>query len=236
MSHELRTPLNAIIGYSEILVEESEDLQLGDFIPDLENISTSAKHLLGLINDVLDLSKIEAGHMDIYIETFEINSFIKDVVAMIAPLITKNNNQLIVNCDAEIGSMDADLIKVRQSLFNLLSNACKFTEAGKIFLSVNRYESQQMSWIRFEVKDSGIGMTPEQIHKLFQAFSQADSSTTRNYGGTGLGLTITKKFCQMMGGDVRVESEFGLGSTFSIELPITTQPGSQIEFSAQTTV
>ena len=223
MSHELRTPLNAIIGYSEILIEEAEDLEFEDFIPDLQKICGAAKHLLGLINDVLDLSKIEAGRMEIYAETFAINSLIEDVVGTIAPLVAQKNNQLIVNCDPEIGEMYADLTKVRQNLFNLLSNACKFTEAGNISLTVNRYELEQQPWIQFQVQDSGIGMTLEQIDKLFQAFTQADSSTTRKYGGTGLGLTITKKFCQMMGGDIRVESEFGRGSNFIIELPITTQ-------------
>lgn len=236
MSHELRTPLNAIIGYSEILTEESEDLELDDFIPDLQKISSSAKHLLGLINDVLDLSKIEAGHMEIYTETFEVSSFVEDIISTIAPLAAKKNNQLIVNCDSEIGSMDSDIIKVRQSLFNLLSNACKFTEEGKISLFINRYESKQVAWIRFQVKDSGIGMTPKQTNKLFQAFTQADSSTTRNYGGTGLGLTITKKFCQMMGGDVRVESEFAKGSNFIIELPMAIEKDAKTEFIANTNI
>ena len=222
MSHELRTPLNAIIGYSEILIEDAEDLEQEDFIPDLQKVGSAARHLLGLINDVLDLSKIEAGRMELYIETFDVSSLVEDVINTISPLVGKNNNQLIVNCDSEIGSMDGDIVKVRQSLLNLLSNACKFSKESEILLSVNRYESQQKPWIRFQVKDYGIGMTPEQIDKLFQAFTQADYSTTRKYGGTGLGLTITKKFCQMMGGDVRVESEFGRGSNFMIELPILT--------------
>ena len=223
MSHELRTPLNAIIGYSEILIEEVEDLEPQDFIPDLQKICGSAKNLLGLINDVLDLSKIEAGRMEIYAETFDVNSLVEEVLGTIKPLIAKNHNHIIVHCDSEIGLMYADLTKVRQSLLNLLSNAAKFTTNGTISFSVSLYESAQQPWIRFQVKDSGIGMTTPQIDKLFQAFTQADTSTTRKYGGTGLGLTITQKFCQMMGGDIRVESEFGKGSNFIIELPIATQ-------------
>lgn len=235
MSHELRTPLNAIIGYSEMLQEEAEDLDQEDFIPDLQKIHTAGKHLLTLINDILDLSKIEAGRMELYIESFKIAGMVEDVVTTIQPLVDKNSNQLKVLCPQDFGSMQADLTKVRQSLFNLLSNACKFTQQGTITLTVSRgRDEDKMSntssssdslttedWITFRVTDSGIGMTPEQMSKLFQAFTQADGSTTRKYGGTGLGLAITKKLCQMMGGDVTVESVPGQGSTFTIQLPVT---------------
>jgi signal transduction histidine kinase/CheY-like chemotaxis protein len=220
MSHELRTPMNAIIGYSEMLMEEAEDLGQEEFVPDLKKIHGAGKHLLALINDVLDLSKIEAGKMTVYVEAFEIRSMLDDIAATIQPLIEKNGNVLEVGCPADIGTMRADLTKVRQTLFNLLSNAAKFTEKGTISLSVRREQPENgAERIIFSVRDSGIGMTSEQLGKLFQAFSQADASTTRKYGGTGLGLAITKKFCRLMGGDVSVESEFGKGTTFTAWLP-----------------
>ncbi len=219
MSHELRTPLNAIIGYSEMLKEEAEDLEQEEFIPDLKKIYGAGKHLLSLINDILDLSKIEAGRMELYLETFEILPLLDEVVSTIRPLVDKNVNTLVVNCPKDIGTMYADLTKVRQNLFNLLSNACKFTEGGKITLAVSRYVEKNQDWISFQVIDTGIGMTAEQKERLFKAFTQADASTTRKYGGTGLGLALTKKFCQMMGGDISVESEYGKGTTFSIHLP-----------------
>ncbi|MGL5872498.1 MAG: response regulator [Xenococcaceae cyanobacterium] len=220
MSHELRTPMNAIIGYSEMLQEEAQDLGQDDFIPDLQKIQNAAKHLLGLINDILDLSKIEAGRMELYLETFDVATLIEDVVATIRPLVEKNSNTLTVNCPADLGKMHADLTKVRQSLFNLLSNGSKFTEKGSLVLSVDRQDDR----IFFRVSDTGIGMTPEQMSKLFKAFTQADASTTRKYGGTGLGLAITQKFSQMMGGDINVESVFGKGSTFTMHLPVNIQP------------
>ena len=219
MSHELRTPLNAIIGYSEILEEEAFDLQPAEFVPDLQKIQSSARHLLGLIGDILDLSKIEADKMELYPESFEVYSLIETTVDTIYPSLVKNENTLKVNCPQNIGSIHTDTVKVRQSLFNLLSNANKFTKQSEIYLTVNRYLKSSRPWISFQVKDTGIGMTPKQIEQLFEAFTQADSSTTRKYGGTGLGLTITKKFCQMMGGDVRVVSELGKGSIFTIDLP-----------------
>ncbi|MBV9470587.1 MAG: HAMP domain-containing histidine kinase [Abitibacteriaceae bacterium] len=233
MSHELRTPLNAIIGYSEMLQEEAEDVGQEDFIPDLKKISAAGKHLLALINDVLDFSKIEAGKMDIYLETFAIADMIYDVQSIIQPLIEKNRNNLVVRLDDNIGTMHADLTKIKQGLFNLLSNASKFTEKGTITLAVAREVepgtdssgpdqdggSPPKEWIRFSVSDTGIGMTPDQLGRMFQAFSQADASTTRKFGGTGLGLAITKQFSQMMGGDVTVESEYGKGTTFTILLP-----------------
>ena len=219
MSHELRTPLNAIIGYGEMLLEEAEDLGQPGFIPDLQKIHAAAKHLLALINDILDLSKIEAGKMDLYYETFDVPPMIQDVVATITPLVKKNANALKVHCADELGAMRADLTKVRQTLFNLLSNACKFTEHGTITLEVTRETGAGGGWVTFRVRDSGIGMTPEQMEKLFQEFSQADASTTRKYGGTGLGLAISRKFCRLMGGDITVESALGRGSTFMIRLP-----------------
>jgi DNA-binding response OmpR family regulator len=220
MSHELRTPMNAIIGYSEMLMEEAEDLGQEDFLPDLHKIHGAAKHLLSLINDILDLSKIEAGKMELYPEHFKVRNLIEDVVATIHPLVEKNANHLKIDLPDNLGTMHTDLTKVRQSLFNLLSNASKFTENGTIALKVEQYLNAGQNWISFQVKDTGIGMTPEQLGRLFQAFTQADASTTRKYGGTGLGLAITKRFCQMMGGDIFVESQFGKGSTFTIHLPI----------------
>jgi signal transduction histidine kinase/putative methionine-R-sulfoxide reductase with GAF domain len=219
MSHELRTPLNAIIGYSEMLQEEAADLGYEDFTPDLQKINASGKHLLALINDILDLSKIEAGHMELYLETFDLANMIHDVETTVQPLVEKNANTLVVQCTDNLGTMRADLTKVRQALFNLLSNACKFTRQGVVALQVTRQAADGAEWITFRVSDTGIGMTPAQMGKLFQAFSQAEATTARQYGGTGLGLAITKRFCQMMGGDVTVESEVGKGATFTIRLP-----------------
>ena len=219
MSHELRTPMNAIIGYSEILAEEAEEAGQASFVPDLEKIQAAGRHLLSLINDILDLSKIEAGKADLFLEAFEIESVIKEVAATMQPLIEKNSNRLVMEVPAGIGSMHADLTKVRQSLFNLLSNASKFTVGGSIEVHVRRMTITAREWIEFRVTDSGIGMTAEQLAKVFDAFAQADASTTRKYGGTGLGLTITRKFCEMMDGSIKVESEPGQGTTFTILLP-----------------
>jgi signal transduction histidine kinase/DNA-binding response OmpR family regulator len=219
MSHELRTPLNAIIGYSEMLQEEAEDLGQDSFTPDLQKINAAGKHLLALLNDILDLSKIEAGKMDLYLETFDLANMLRDVETTVQLLVEKNANTLAVHQRDNLGAMRADLTKVRQNLFNLLSNACKFTQRGTITLEVTREAVDGLEWVTFRVSDTGIGMTPEQTAKLFQPFAQADASTTRQYGGTGLGLAITKHFCQMMGGDITVESELGKGSTFNIKLP-----------------
>jgi signal transduction histidine kinase/HAMP domain-containing protein len=219
MSHELRTPLNAIIGYSEMLQEEAEDLGYADFTPDLQKINAAGKHLLALINDILDLSKIEAGRMDLYLETFDLATMLHDVETTVQPLVEKNANTLVVQYVDALGTMRADLTKVRQALFNLLSNACKFTKRGTVTLVVTRQTEDGAEWITFRVSDTGIGITPAQMATLFQAFSQAEASTARRFGGTGLGLAITKQFCQMMGGDLTVESEGGKGSTFSIRLP-----------------
>lgn len=220
MSHELRTPLNAIIGYSEMLQEEAQDSGQESFIPDLKKINRSGRHLLDLINDVLDLSKIEAGKMELYLETFDIPNLLEDISTTVQLLVQKNSNVLEVRCPANLGAMRADMTKVRQSLFNLLSNASKFTKNGKITLEAAREISPTKGdWIVFRVSDTGIGMTREQQDRVFEAFSQADASTARDFGGTGLGLTITKTFCRMMGGDVTLTSEPGKGTTFIIRLP-----------------
>jgi signal transduction histidine kinase/CheY-like chemotaxis protein len=220
MSHELRTPLNAIIGYSEMLQEEAQDSGQVSSIPDLKKINRSGRHLLELINDVLDLSKIEAGKMEIYLETFDISNLLEDVATTVQLLVQKNSNVLEVRSPPNLGAMSADMTKVRQSLFNLLSNATKFTKNGKITLEAARENSPtQGDSIVFRVSDTGIGMTPEQQERVFEAFSQADASTARDFGGTGLGLTITKTFCRMMGGDVSLTSEPGKGTTFVIRLP-----------------
>jgi signal transduction histidine kinase/DNA-binding response OmpR family regulator len=218
MSHELRTPLNAILGYSEMLKEEAQDLGQDDFIPDLNKIHASGKHLLNLINDILDLSKIEAGKMQLYLERFEVANLVNDVATTVRPLVEKNANRLELRLDSGLGVIRADVTKVRQCLFNLLSNACKFTQNGTIALEAARERKGGQDWVIFRVRDSGIGMSAEQVKKLFQAFTQADASTTRKYGGTGLGLAISRRFCQMMGGDLEVDSEVGKGSTFTFHI------------------
>jgi signal transduction histidine kinase len=215
MSHELRTPLNAIIGYSEMLQEEADDLGTPEIKPDLQKINGAGKHLLGLINDILDLSKIEAGKMTLYLETFDLQVMLAEVAALVQPLVAKNGNQLKLELMPEIGSMRADVTKVRQMLFNLLSNASKFTNKGTITLRVSCEGTNRV----FDVVDSGIGMTPEQLGRMFQAFSQADASTSKKYGGTGLGLALSRKFCLLMGGDMSVVSEYGKGSTFTATIP-----------------
>lgn len=220
MSHELRTPLNAIIGYSEILSEEAEELGYKDIVPDLDRICTSGRNLLTLINDILDISKIEAGRMDLFLEPFDIYSLLESVLSTAKPLMAKNNNTFTIDCYKEIGVMYADVTKVRQILLNLLSNAAKFTTDGKIILQVSRSQSQQpRSFVEFRVHDTGIGMSQEQQEQLFQPFTQGDASTTRRYGGTGLGLAISDRFCQMMGGNIQVESKLGEGSTFTVVIP-----------------
>jgi signal transduction histidine kinase len=217
MSHELRTPLNAIIGVSEMLREDAEALKQ-DTEP-LDRVLGAARHLLALINDILDLSKIEAGRMELQLEDFALAPLIDGVVKTIEPLAAKNENRVAVSCDGVIGRLHADQMRLRQALLNLMSNANKFTERGTISVDARQRQENGRDWITIAVADTGIGMTPEQMGKLFQEFSQADASTTRKYGGTGLGLAISKRFCQMMGGDIAVESEPGKGSVFTVRVP-----------------
>ncbi|MEQ8972842.1 MAG: ATP-binding protein [Coleofasciculus sp. C1-SOL-03] len=259
MSHELRTPLNGILGLSELLREDAEDLGYTDFVSDLQQIYDSGLHLLNLITDILDISKIEAGKMSLYLESFDISTLIVEVQKTVQTLIKKKNNTLEVHCTASLGTMHADRTKVKQLLLNLISNSAKFTENGTIVLSVTRErrggdngsskrdaqvllangessiissatidsasipdtlnDSQNSDWLVFNVSDTGIGMSPDQVAKIFQPFVQADNSTTKKYGGTGLGLAICQRFCEMMGGNITVESEVGVGSTFSFYLP-----------------
>ncbi|MGC9528481.1 MAG: MASE1 domain-containing protein [Limnospira sp.] len=250
MSHELRTPLNAILGYSELLQEDAQDLGQDEFVADLKNIHVAGQHLLTLISDILDFSKIEAGRMSFHLETCKIATLLWEVETTIAPLAEKNSNQLTLDVAEDIGTMHTDVTKVRQSLLNLLSNACKFTDNGKVILRVWREPGtlthspnlpvpkskssseasdekspltagSEVDFIFFQVLDTGIGMSAEQVATVFNPFTQADESTTRKYGGTGLGLTITRKLCQMMGGDLWVESEVGRGSAFTFRLPQT---------------
>lgn len=244
MSHELRTPLNAIINYSEMLQEDAQEMGYEDCLPDLEKIQTAGKHLLSTISDILDISKIEAGHVTLYLESFEIKRMLEEVRTTAQPLVEKKGNQLRIEARDDLGSMYADLPKVRQILLNLLSNAAKFTEHGTITLSAEKQtvkirrsdagkkgkkkKSQKLSEAElfqtvnvlvFRVIDTGIGMTPEQLQYIFKAFTQADASTTRKYGGTGLGLAISQRLCQILGGDISVESESGKGSAFTVRLP-----------------
>jgi signal transduction histidine kinase/DNA-binding response OmpR family regulator/HAMP domain-containing protein len=219
MSHELRTPLNAIIGYSEMLQEQAQDLGQSDSISDLQKIHSAGRHLQSLIDDILDLSKIEAGKMELFLETFDLCEMVDDVVMTVQPLAEKRGNTLDARYAPELGAMRGDMTKVRQILLNLLSNACKFTERGAIGLEVFRRNSGGRELIEFHVRDTGIGMTAEQIDRLFQDFTQVDASTTRKYGGTGLGLAISRRFSEMMGGQILVESSFGKGSTFTFQIP-----------------
>ncbi len=231
MSHELRTPLNAIIGVSEMLREDAEALRQ-DLEP-LDRVLGAARHLLALINDILDLSKIEAGRMELQLEDFPLAPLIDGVVKTIEPLAAKSENRLAVSCDAAIGMLHGDQMRLRQALLNLMSNANKFTERGTIAVEARQTQENGRDWVTIAVTDTGIGMTPEQKGKLFQEFSQADASTTRKYGGTGLGLAISKRFCQMMGGDVTVESEPGRGSTFTIRLPRIAQSDEALVIAAR---
>jgi signal transduction histidine kinase len=217
MSHELRTPLNAIIGVTEMLREDAESLQQD--VEPLDRVLGAGRHLLALINDILDLSKIEAGRMELNVETFALPPLIDDVVKTIEPLAAKNGNQVVVDCDAGIGTIHADQMRLRQALLNLMKNANKFTEKGTVTIAAHQGQENGRDWITLSVADTGIGMTAEQMDKLFQEFSQASSTTASKYGGTGLGLVISRRFCQMMGGDVTVTSEPGKGWVFTVRLP-----------------
>jgi len=226
MSHELRTPMNAIIGYSEMLIEDAEDAGDEELIDDLRKIRTAGKHLLALINDVLDLSKIEAGKMTLAVETFDVAVLVDGVVTTIQPLADRNRDRLDVSLRGDLPTMTSDETKLRQVLFNLLSNACKFTEDGDVRLEVERRGGEGGERLVFRVEDSGIGMTAEQAERVFEEFAQADSSTQRRYGGTGLGLAISRRFARLMGGDLAVTSRPGEGSTFILELPVRVrEPG-----------
>ena len=224
MSHELRTPLNAILGYSEMLQEEAVDLDQPHLVPDLQRINSAGGHLLALINDILDISKVEAGKMELYVEEFDVATMLDEVASTIAPLVERNANVLEVERRGEMGSMRSDLTKLIQCLFNLLSNAAKFTKEGRIGLKVWREgdgSDEPRTWMVFRVSDTGIGMSEEGMSRLFQAFVQAEDSTSSEFGGTGLGLALTRRFCGMMGGEVTVESVLGEGSTFTMKVRAT---------------
>jgi signal transduction histidine kinase len=234
MSHELRTPLNAIIGYSEMLIEEAEDLDQTELVPDLQKIQVAGKHLLGLINDILDLSKIEAGKMDLVREVVSIASVIDEVTTTAESLVRKNGNEFIVEAEADPGYVLADPLKLRQVLLNLLSNAAKFTHDGRITLRVSRESNEGQPRVIFDVSDTGIGMTAEQQAKLFQPFQQADAQTSVKYGGTGLGLALSRRFCRMMGGDIAMTSQPDVGTTFSVHIPsVALEAAAEVEGAAE---
>ena len=221
MSHELRTPLNAIIGITELLEEDARDDGQDDYFEPLERISRAGRHLLHLIDEVLDLSKIEAGRVELHVEAIDIAGLMGELATTAQPLAGKKGNRLAVRHPRDFGAMQGDPTRVRQIVLNLLSNACKFTEGGEVSLTVERRRVRGRDWVEFAVSDTGIGMTPEQQTRVFEEFAQADSSTTRKYGGTGLGLPISRRLCRMMGGDMTVVSEPGVGSTFTARLPAT---------------
>jgi signal transduction histidine kinase/DNA-binding response OmpR family regulator len=229
MSHELRTPLNAIIGYSEMLREDALDRDDQNAIADLDKIRGAGTHLLSLINSVLDLSKIEAGRMELHLESFDVATLVREVAQTVQPLAQRNQNQLVVSCPERFGAMFGDQVKMRQVLYNLLSNACKFTENGGVTIRVGDEHKDGRDYVVFEVQDDGIGMDAEQVDRLFEEFTQADSSTTRRYGGTGLGLAISRRFCRMMGGEVSVTSALGTGSTFRVVVPREVGQRAQVE-------
>jgi signal transduction histidine kinase/DNA-binding response OmpR family regulator len=233
MSHELRTPLNAIIGYSEMLAEDMQDEGHEEHVPDLNKINGAGKHLLALINDVLDLSKIEAGRMDLYLEHFDVEALLTDVVATARPLVEKNSNRLVTNFEPNLAAGHADVTKVRQALFNLLSNAAKFTENGTITLAAWRDSGEARERLIFSVADTGIGIPPEKLETIFEEFTQAEDHTTRDYGGTGLGLAISRRFAQMMDGDISLESVVGEGSTFTLSLPASVEAAADSEAASE---
>ena len=219
MSHELRTPLNAIIGLTEMMTEHAPRFGTEKALEPLRRVLRAGRHLLTLINEILDLSKIEAGKIELNIETVSIAPVIEDVAGTARPLADQNGNRLLVDCPADIGTIRADPVRLRQALLNLLSNACKFTKQGEVRLRVARIEESGAGWVEFAVKDTGIGITPEQFGKLFQEFSQVGTEASHRAGGTGLGLAISRRLCRLMGGDITASSEPGRGSTFTIRLP-----------------
>jgi len=234
MSHELRTPMNAILGYSEMLIEEAEDVGQDDFVPDLKKINQAGTHLLSLINDVLDLSKIESGKMEAFAEDLDVGALIDQVAGTVQPLMSKNNNQLIIKRGEQLCHAHQDHTKMRQSLLNMLSNAAKFTHEGTITLQVERKPQTDGEWLVFSVTDTGIGIPADKLEHVFEEFSQADSSTTRDYGGTGLGLPISRRFCIMLGGDLTVRSSAGEGSTFTMQVPVL-MPGAGTAITVEAT-
>jgi PAS domain S-box-containing protein len=219
MSHELRTPLTSILGFSELLQMRAHDRGYDELIPDLDQIRSAGNHLLALISDILDLSKIEAGKFELYLESFDVPALVGYVASNVRPLVERNDNTLEVCCPDDLGKIHADMTRVQQILFNLLSNAAKFTEHGTITLTVARETSGDGDWFSFRIADTGIGLTPEQLQNLFKEFIQADPSTARKYGGTGLGLALSGRFCRMMGGDITAESQADQGSVFAVRLP-----------------
>jgi signal transduction histidine kinase len=220
MSHELRTPLNAIIGYSEMLQEDAADMTPEEITADLKKVTGAGKHLLSLINDVLDFSKIEAGRMELVLEPLDVATLVREVEGTAAPVVRKQGNRFIVDVAPDVGRFTADAGKVRQVLLNLLSNAGKFTTDGTVTLRARRTEREGVAFIALAVEDTGVGLTRAQFGRLFQAFAQADATTQRDHGGTGLGLALCRRFCLMMGGDIEVESKAGSGSTFTVMLPV----------------
>jgi signal transduction histidine kinase len=224
MSHEIRTPLNAIIGYSEMLQEEAGDEGYFDLVPDLQKINFAGKHLLGIINDILDLSKIEAGRMEFAPEVFDIAGMLMETITTMLPLMEKNENKFHWMLASDLGAMNADKTRLQQIVLNLLSNAAKFTNRGNVVLEATKESESGLEYVRFTVGDTGIGISAQQRARLFQEFSQGDPSTTRKFGGTGLGLAITKKICEMMSGEITVQSELGQGSIFSVKIPVEPRP------------
>ncbi len=224
MSHELRTPLSAIIGYAEMLVEDRGAIDPDEQLAVLDRICAAGRHLLGLINDVLDISKIEAGKMELFLERFPVADAIAEVLAAVAPLAERHRDALETDLAPDLGVVHSDLTKVRQILFNLLSNACKFTHGGVVRLAARRLREGDAEWIVLRVSDTGIGIDPERLPHLFESFAQADASTQSRFGGTGLGLAITRRLCLLMGGDVVAQSVVGEGSTFEVRLPAATAP------------
>lgn len=221
MSHELRTPLNAILGYSELLEEEAMDAGQSAILPDLKRIKSAGRHLLSLINNILDLSKIEAGKMEITPEHAELSTIIAETLSTVAPLIAKNGNRIELRSAPELGTVFTDITKVRQILLNLLGNAAKFTDKGTITLDARRVDGSRADGgdlVIIEISDTGIGMSSEQCARIFETFTQADSSKTRKFGGTGLGLAISRRFAQMLGGDITVTSQLGVGASFRIAI------------------
>jgi CheY-like chemotaxis protein/two-component sensor histidine kinase len=229
MSHELRTPLNAVIGYSEILLEDAEIEGRGEQISDLQKISAAGKHLLSMVNDILDISKIEAGKMELYLERMSLDRFVDEVEFTCRPMVAKNTNAFIVERGKGLGTIDADATKLRQAVINLLSNAAKFTNNGKVTLSVTRETIGAADWIRISVQDTGVGMSEDQQKGLFANFQQANASIAAKYGGTGLGLSLSQNLCNLMGGKISVESQSNTGSTFTILLPALQSKGTVLE-------